>query len=216
MFAANLLKKTQIRSNLLTQLQRTCYNQTYLQRPGSYKSHDVTLIPGTFIGPEVTKSVMEIFSAGLVPVNFQMIEDFCWDNQNHRQKLKNNQAILIGNLGEAGDRYIENVNFYKHLDLYVKVLHTFHLPNVKTVYPNVDFVVVKDNLEGEYTGIEHEVYPGVFESIKTITQANSRRLAEYAFEHAFYSGRKKVTCIHKANIMKIADGLFLETCREVS
>jgi hypothetical protein len=117
----------------------------------------VTLIPGTFIGPEVTTSVRDIFAASLCPVTFQTIEDFHWDNLSHRNKLKNNPAVLIGNLGEAGDRYIENVNFYKHLDLYVKVLHTFHLPNVRTVYPNIDFVVIKDNLEGEYSGIEHEV-----------------------------------------------------------
>jgi len=100
---------------------------------------------------------------------------FNFEEESHRKKLLTNQAILIGNVGVEGERYIENARLYKHLDLYVKVLHTFHLPNVKTIYPNIDFVVIKDNLEGEYSGIEHEVYPGVFESIKTVTQKNCAR-----------------------------------------
>lgn len=202
--------------SLAKQIARTCYNMTYLQKPGSYKRHDVTLIPGTYIGPEATNSVRDIFEASLCPIDFKVLDNFDFDNVSDKLKLQNNPAVLIGNLGHEGDRYIENVNIYKLLDLYVKVMHTYHLPNVKTVFPTVDMVVVKDNIEGEYSGIEHEVYPGVFESIKKVTEFNSRRLAEYAFEHAFYSGRQKVTCIHKANIMKIADGLFLQTCREVS
>lgn len=176
MLTANFLRKAQASHKTLTQIQRTCYNQTYLQRPGSYKHHDVTLIPGTFIGPEVTSSVRDIFAAALCPVTFQTIEDFHWDNLSHRSKLRNNPATLIGNLGEAGDRYIENVNFYKHLDLYVKVLHTFHLPNVSTVYPNIDFVVIKDNLEGEYSGIEHEVFFLAYDKRSTLEFLSQSKL----------------------------------------
>lgn len=106
--------------------------------------------------------------------------------------------------------------FYKHLDLYVKVIHVHNFPKTPSNYKGVDFVVVRGGLEGEYSGIEHEVYPGVFESIKCITYNESLRVAEYAFEHAFCTGRNKVTCVHKANIMKLADGLFLKACREAA
>ena len=95
-------------------------------------------------------------------------------------------------------------------------MHAFNLPGVQTRHKDVDLVVIRDNLEGEYTGIEHEVYPGVFESLKIITSQAANRVAEYAFEHAFLTGRKKVTVVHKANIMKLVDGLFLDCCREVS
>lgn len=87
---------------------------------------------------------------------------------------------------------------------------------VATRHKNVDFVIVRSNLEGEYTGIEHEVYPGVFESIKLVTREESLKTAEYAFELAYMTGRKKVTCVHKANIMKLVDGLFLNSCRDVA
>ena len=162
-------------SSITKQIARTCYNMTYLQKPGSYKRHEVTLIPGTFIGPEVTNSVIDIFQAAYVPVDFKVLNDFDMENSSDLKKLQNNQAILIGNLGHTGERYIEDIKLYKHLDLYVKVLHTMALPNVKTVFPKVDFVVIKDNVEGEYSGIEHEVFPGVFESIKKVTQKNSKR-----------------------------------------
>jgi len=80
----------------------------------------------------------------------------------------------------------------------------------------VNTIIIRENVEGEYSGIEHEVYPGVVESIKVTTKENSLNVAEYAFEFAYLSGRKKVTAVHKANIMKICDGLFLEACREVA
>jgi isocitrate dehydrogenase (NAD+) len=95
------------------------------------------------------------------------------------------------------------------------VVHVFKLPNVKTRHTgNIDIVIVRENLEGEYSGIEHEVYPGVFESLKVITKDKTKRVAQYAFESAFLNGRKKITVVHKANIMKMVDGLFLECCRE--
>eukprot|EP01017_Pseudomicrothorax_dubius_P011611 TRINITY_DN1437_c0_g1_i2.p2 TRINITY_DN1437_c0_g1~~TRINITY_DN1437_c0_g1_i2.p2 ORF type:complete len:266 (-),score=83.16 TRINITY_DN1437_c0_g1_i2:1191-1907(-) len=81
---------------------------------------------------------------------------------------------------------------------------------------NVDMIIIRENTEGEYSGVEHEVYPGVVESIKVVTKASSLRVAEYAFELAYMTGRKKVTAVHKANIMKLADGLFLEATREVA
>lgn len=90
------------------------------------------------------------------------------------------------------------------------------MPNVNSRHQNIDMVIIRENLEGEYSGIEHEVYPGVFESLKVVTREKAMRVAKFAFEHAVLTGRKKVTCVHKANIMKMVDGLFLECAREVS
>ena len=98
----------------------------------------------------------------------------------------------------------------------MKAIHVHSIPNVQTSYKNIDFVIMRAGLEGEYSNIEHEVYPGVFESIKIVTRKEARRVSEYAFEHAFLTGRKKVTCVHKANIMKLTDGQFLEGVREVA
>jgi len=168
---------------------------------------------------------MDVFQAANAPVNFQVIPNFSFNDPECRRKLKNNRHILIGNVGNPGNKFVENTPLYKYLDLFVNsnsscliplVVHAFNLPNVKTRHHNLDFVVIRDNLEGEYSGIEHEVYPGVFESIKIITRERVLRLAEYAFEHAFLTGRKKITVVHKANIMKLADGLFLDCCREIS
>lgn len=93
-------------------------------------------------------------------------------------------------------------------------MHLFKLPNVKTRHQTpIDIVIIRENLEGEYSGIEHEVYPGVFESLKVTTRVKTMRVAKYAFENAFLNGRKKITVVHKANIMKMVDGLFLECCR---
>lgn len=112
--------------------------------------------------------------------------------------------------------YKDQSPFYKYLDLYAKVTHCHSIPNVSTNFKDIDFVVVRAGLEGEYSNIEHEVYPGVFESIKIVTRAEALRVAKYAFEHAYLTGRKKVSAIHKANIMKLCDGQFLEGCREVA
>lgn len=92
----------------------------------------------------------------------------------------------------------------------------FSIPGIPTRHKNVDIVVIRERMEGEYSGIEHEVYPGVVESIKVTTKDASLKIANYAFEFAHLSGRKKVTAVHKANIMKLVDGLFLEACREVA
>lgn len=161
---------------------------------------------------------MDVFEAANVPIAFDVIENFTFKDEQQRTKnlLKKNKNLIVGNVGNLGSKFVENTDFYKHLDLFVNIVHCFNLPSIKTRHENIDLIVIKDNLEGEYSGIEHEVYPGVFESIKIITRERSLRLAEYAFEHSFLTGRKKVTAVHKANIMKLADGLFLESCREVA
>jgi len=144
---------------------------------------------------------VKVLQAAKSPVEFDVIEDFSMDNSEHLELLKKNKNILCGNVGRPGSNYVENKPLYKYLDLYVKVVHIHDYPNVPTRHKNIDFVIIRDNLEGEYSGIEHEVYPGVFESLKIITRDKAMKVVEYSFEYAYLTGRKKVTCVHKANIM---------------
>lgn len=113
-------------------------------------------------------------------------------------------------------KYNDNHKFYKHLDLFANVNLCYSFPSINNRHNNVDIAVIRENIEGEFSGIEHEVYPGVMESLKVTTKANSDRLLKYAFEFAHLSGRKKVTIVHKANIMKLVDGLFLECARNAA
>jgi isocitrate dehydrogenase (NAD+) len=117
-----------------------------------------------------------------------------------------------------GTQIQERLELYKLLGCYAQVVFSKSIKSdtFSSLHQNVDIAVFREITEGEYSGIEHEVYPGVIESIKVTTHEASLRLAKYAFEFAFLSRRKKVTAVHKANIMKICDGLFLEACREVA
>jgi isocitrate dehydrogenase (NAD+) len=109
-----------------------------------------------------------------------------------------------------------NIEIRKTLGLYANVVQCFNIPGVTSRHDNVDLVVIRENTEGEYAGMEHEVAPGIAESLKVMTREGTRRIAQYAFEYAFLNNRRKVTAVHKANIMKKADGIFLESCAEVA
>mmetsp|Transcript_25041 Transcript_25041/g.53693 ORF Transcript_25041/g.53693 Transcript_25041/m.53693 type:complete len:285 (-) Transcript_25041:91-945(-) len=109
-----------------------------------------------------------------------------------------------------------NLTLRKELSLYANIRPCFSIPGYKTLYDNVNLVTIRENTEGEYSGLEHEVVPGVVESLKVITEKASMRVAEYAFHYAVANKREKVTAVHKANIMKKADGLFLNCCRAVA
>ena len=109
-----------------------------------------------------------------------------------------------------------NVGLRKALDLYANLRPVRNIPGVESRFSGVDLVIVRENTEDLYSGLEHEVVPGVVESLKIITEYASTRIARFAFEHARQSGRKRVTAVHKANIMKLGDGLFLDSCRAVS
>lgn len=102
------------------------------------------------------------------------------------------------------------------LDIYASVVVCKSLPGLKTRHDNVDFAIIRENTEGEYAGLEHQSYPGVVESLKVSTRYKIERIARFAFDFAVKNGRKKVTCVHKANIMKLGDGLFLRVCQEVA
>ena len=205
-------------NRMLTKTLRKAISSTtsYLHMPGHTAKRDVTLLPGIAIGPEIIDSVLQVFKTANVPVSFDILSDFDFRNESHRDALKKNRYLLIGNTGSKDSPVLEHLEFYKFLNLYARVVHIYNLPNVPTRHKDVDIVVIRENLEGEFSGVEHEVVPGVFESLKIITKEKSKQIAEYAFEHAVLTGRKKVSAVHKANIMKLADGVFLEATREVA
>ncbi|CAM8891082.1 unnamed protein product [Rhodiola kirilowii] len=194
---------------------------TYMPRPGDGAPRPVTLIPGDGIGPLVTGAVEQVLEAMHAPVYFDKFDVHgdmkCFPDE-VMESIKKNKVCLKGGLSTpmGGGVSSLNVHLRKELDLYASLVNCFNLPGLPTRHQNVDIVVIRENTEGEYAGPEHEVVPGVVKSHKVITKFCSERIAQYAFEYAYLNNRKKVTAVHKANIMKLADGLFLESCREVA
>lgn len=131
-------------------------------------------------------------------------------------KLVQNDVILKGPISNDDVLMWSNHDISQALEIYSYIVHAFTIPGVQTRHEDIDIVLIRENSEGEYASIEHELLPGVIESIKVITHENSKRIAGYAFEYAVLSNRKKITVVHKANIMKLCDGEFLEAAREVS
>lgn len=191
----------------------------------SGKAFTATLFPGDGIGPEIADSVKQIFNAAGVPVTWdeQHISKTVDPRTNSMVTRENLDSVKKHGIGLKGPMATPigkgfrslNLTLRKELDLYANVRPCFSIPGFKTRYEGVNLVTVRENTEGEYSGLEHEVVPGVVESLKVITRKASTRVAEFAFKYAKENGRKKVSSVHKANIMKKADGLFLECCREV-
>jgi isocitrate dehydrogenase (NAD+) len=195
-------------------------------RPASGPPFPVTLIPGDGAGAEAADAVVRIFVAASVPVAFERVAAGDEALRRHGAPIP---AELVGSvlrtrialkghlaarLGEAHEN--PNVTLRKTLDLYANVRPVRCFPGRACRYPEIDVIVVRENTEGEYAGLEHRVVPGVVESIKVTTERACTRIARFAFAHAAAAGRKKVTAVHKANIMKRSDGLFLECCRTVA
>ncbi|KAH8967328.1 hypothetical protein BDL97_03G072700 [Sphagnum fallax] len=185
-----------------------------------------TLFPGDGIGPEIAKAVKQVFSAVQVPIEWEehyvgTVVDpktgsfITWNSMESVRQcgigLKGPMATPIG----KGHKSL-NLTLRKELGLYANVRPCLSIPGYKTRYDDVDLITIRENTEGEYSGLEHQVVRGVVESLKIITRQASIRVAEYAFHYAKLHGRKRVSAIHKANIMKKTDGLFLQCCREVA
>jgi len=191
----------------------------YLQRPGDGVRRTVALIPGDGIGPEICASVEEVFRTIHAPIHFDHIPHKDLHSDEIIARIKRHPAALKGvvySMAGEGTVPSPNMTLRKRLNVYADIVQVFSFPGVKTRHENLDMTVIRENLEGEYSGLEHEVYPGVMESIKVTTQQGAQRIAEYAFEFAYLNSRKKVTAVHKANIMKMCDGLFLNATREVA
>lgn len=183
-------------------------------------AHTITLIPGDGIGPEIIAATVRIIEASGVDVKWetQILGAQALEKYGDTlppatiESIKRNKVALKGpQMTPIGKGFTSvNVGLRKALDLYANVRPVKALPNVECRYPNLDLVVMRENTEDLYSGLEHVVIPGVVESIKIITEKASTRIARYSFEFARANGRKKVTAVHKANIMKLSDGLFLE------
>lgn len=191
-------------------------------------SYSVTLIPGDGIGPEVADATVRAVDATGVSIDWRRVELTADIIQNFGQVLPN---YIIDSLGKtcvglkgpvttpvAGGFSSVNVALRKRMDLYSNVRPVRSMPGVKTRYTDVDIdmVIFRENTEDVYSGLEHEIVPDVMQSLKIITRRASIRIAESAFAYAVRHKRRKVTAVHKANIMKLSDGLFLRCCREVA
>ncbi len=189
-------------------------------------SHTITLIPGDGIGHEVTSAAVRIVNATGLKVEWENIqagaEAFAKYHEYIPQSLidsiERTRLALKGPVTTpiGGGFASINVSLRKKFELFSNFRPIRNLPGIPTRYPGVDLIIVRENTEGEYSGIEHEVVPGVMESLKIITEKASTRIARWAFEYARREKRKKVHSIHKANIMKMSDGLFIKCSRAVS
>lgn len=189
-------------------------------------AHRVTLIPGDGIGPEVTGAAVRIVEASGVKVAWERFaagsEAFeKYQEYIPKELIESIESTGVGLKGPVttpvgGGFSSINVALRKKFDLYANFRPIRSLPSLPTRYPAVDLAIVRENTESLYSGLEHEVVPGVVESLKIITEKASTRIARFAFEFARREKRKRVHAIHKANIMKLSDGLFLRCCREVA
>ncbi|KAI0386002.1 isocitrate dehydrogenase subunit 1 [Hypomontagnella monticulosa] len=204
--------------------------QSDIFKPTKYGGkYTVTLIPGDGIGAEVAESVKTVFKADSVPIDWEQVDVSGVESgspgsleemfRESVASLKRNKLGLKGILhtpiSRSGHQSF-NVAMRQELDIYASISLIKNIPGYNTRHKDVDLCIIRENTEGEYSGLEHQSVPGVVESLKIITRAKSERIAKFAFSFALANNRKKVTCIHKANIMKLADGLFRSTFQKTA
>jgi isocitrate dehydrogenase (NAD+) len=188
--------------------------------------HAITLIPGDGIGPEVTAAVVKVLEAAGLDAEWESHLAGVLALERHGSTLPSSllesvmrtKVALKGPVTTpiGGGIASVNVGLRKALDLYANLRPVWNIPTVPSRYTGIDLIIVRENTEDLYAGLEHEVVPGVVESLKIITEDASTRVARFAFDHAMAHGRKRVTAVHKANIMKMSDGLFLRCVRRVA
>ena len=188
--------------------------------------HDITLVEGDGIGPEVTGAVVTILEAAGLQANWDSHPAGVLALERHGETLpqalldsiRRTKVALKGPVTTpvGGGFTSVNVGLRKALNLFANLRPVWNIAGVPSRYTGVDLVIVRENTEDLYAGLEHEVVPGVVESLKIITAEASTRIARFAFEHARRHGRRRVTAVHKANIMKLSDGLFLSSVRAVA
>ncbi|XP_063715404.1 probable isocitrate dehydrogenase [NAD] subunit alpha, mitochondrial [Symsagittifera roscoffensis] len=186
----------------------------------------VTLFPGDGIGPEISSSVQKIFSVADVPIVWEPVDVTPVKSPSGKfiippeslEPMKRTKIGLKGPLATPIGKGHQSLNLAlrKAFSLYANVRPCKSVVGYKTAYDDVDIVTIRENTEGEYSGIEHEIVPGVVQSIKVITENASTKVSKFAFDFAKAQGRRKVTAVHKSNIMRMSDGLFLDCCRRMS
>uniref|UniRef100_Q9U6V3 Isocitrate dehydrogenase [NAD] subunit, mitochondrial n=1 Tax=Strongyloides stercoralis TaxID=6248 RepID=Q9U6V3_STRER len=187
--------------------------------------HTVTLLPGDGIGPEMLDIVQKIFTFANVPVDFEECQLDSKptspesDLDNAIMSIQRNGVAIKGNIETKYDDPIfksRNVELRRRLDLFANVLHCVSIPTIPTRHKGINIVMIRENTEGEYSGHEHETVNGVVESLKICTREKLERISRFAFDYAIAHNRKKITAVHKANIQKLADGLFLKVVGEIA
>src|SRR6266536_2026833 len=189
-------------------------------------THKITLIPGDGIGTEVTQAVVRILEATGLKFEWETVQAGAEAYEKYKEyipkeltaSIERTRVALKGPIGTpiGGGFASINVQLRKQFELYANFRPIRNLPHIPTRYPDVDLIIVRENTEGLYSGLEHEVAPGIVESLKIVTEKASTRISIFAFEHARKYGRRRVTAVHKANIMKKSDGLFLQCFRRVA
>ena len=189
-------------------------------------AYKITLIPGDGIGPEVTRAAVRVLEATGVKFEWETFQAGAEAYEKYHEYIPKELIESIERTGVglkgpvatpiAGGFASINVALRKKFELYANFRPIRNLPHIPTRYPDVDLIIVRENTEGLYSGIEHEVVPGVVESLKIITEKASTRISRFAFEYARKNKRKRIHAIHKANIMKLSDGLFLRCSRNVA
>src|SRR5499433_2203479 len=189
-------------------------------------THRITLIPGDGIGPEVTHATVRVLEATGLKFEWESFAAGAEAFERYRQyipkelteSIERTRVALKGPVTTpvGGGFTSINVALRKQFDLYSNFRPIRNLPHIPTRYPDIDLIIVRENTEGLYSGLEHEVVPGVVESLKIITEKASTRIARFAFGFARAEKRKKITAVHKANIMKLSDGLFLKCFENVA
>ena len=188
----------------------------------------VTMVPGDGVGPELMMAVKAVFKAAAFPVEFEEfwiseIQDRCSEDviEKAADSILSNHVAITGDISSRlsamhGELASTKFLLRRRLDLFANVVRVKSFEGYKTRHDDLDIVVIREQTEGEYSALEHESVPGVIESLKIITRKKSERIAKFAFDYATKHGRRKVTAVHKANIMKLGDGMFLESCRDVA
>ena len=220
-------------SSLIRSAQNPSYRflataSTHQQVPELAEKLSCTLIPGDGVGPELTYAVQDIVRNTGIPIQFEevFLSDVYYTRSASIQDVvdsisRNNSVALKGATQEGLHGLHEaaglNMRLRRELDLFANVVHIKSLDGIKTRHKKkLDFVIIRENTEGEYSSLEHELVNGVIECLKITTREKCERIAKYAFDYATKYNRKKVTCVHKANIMKLGDGLFLNICTDMS
>ncbi|BES96496.1 Isocitrate dehydrogenase [Nesidiocoris tenuis] len=208
-----------------SETQRQVAEAAEIERPqGKTKC---TLIPGDGIGPELLYCVQEVFKAADVPVEF---ETFFFSEVHagmsapleqvagsiHRNGVCLKGTLATPDYSHTGELQSLNMKLRQMLDVFANVVHVKSWPGIKLRHEGIDAVIIREQTEGEYSALEHETVPGVVECLKIVTAAKSERIAKFAFDYATKFNRKKVTAVHKANIMKLGDGLFLRSCQDIA
>ncbi|KAI6237500.1 Isocitrate dehydrogenase [NAD] subunit, mitochondrial [Aphelenchoides besseyi] len=185
--------------------------------------YTVTALPGDGIGPEMLEHIQRIFHFAHVPVDFEvmpMSSDLESDDLNNAMiSIRRNGVALKGNIETKFDNpefKSRNMELRRLLDLYANVIHCVSIPTVHARHNDLNIVMIRENTEGEYSGLEHRTHEGVVESLKIVTRKKIERISRFAFQYARAYGRHKITVIHKANIQKLGDGLFLKVAGEMA